>query len=84
MLATPPTGPVLGLEAVDNVTMVSVPDLMAAYEKGSMIDSEGLQAVLLGLIAHCELMGDRVAILERATAHECPAGSGVASRQGRL
>ena len=52
-----------GLEAIDNVTMVSVPDLMAAYEKG-MIDSEGLQAVQLGLIAHAELMGDRVAILD--------------------
>ena len=52
-----------GLEAIDTVTMVGVPDLMAAYEKG-MLDSEGLQAVQLGLIAHCELMGDRVAILD--------------------
>jgi hypothetical protein len=52
-----------GLEAIDTVTMVSVPDLMAAYQKG-MLDSEGLQAVQLGLIAHCELMGDRVAILD--------------------
>jgi uncharacterized protein len=52
-----------GLEAVDNVTMVAVPDLMAAYNKG-MLDSEGLRAVQLGLIAHCELMGDRVAILD--------------------
>jgi hypothetical protein len=52
-----------GLEAIDTVTMVSVPDLMAAYQKG-ILDSEGLQAVQLGLIAHCELMGDRVAILD--------------------
>jgi phage tail sheath protein FI len=52
-----------GLEAIDTVTMVSVPDLMAAYNKG-MLDSEGLRAVQLGLIAHCELMGDRVAILD--------------------
>ena len=52
-----------GLEAIDTVTMVSVPDLMAAYQKG-MLDSEGLKAVQLGLIAHCELMGDRVAILD--------------------
>jgi uncharacterized protein len=52
-----------GLEAVENVTMVSAPDLMAAYNKG-MLDSDGLRAVQLGLIAHCELMGDRVAILD--------------------
>ncbi len=43
--------------------MVSVPDLMAAYQAG-MVDLEGVQAVHLGMIAHCELMGDRVAILD--------------------
>jgi Bacteriophage tail sheath protein len=52
-----------GLEAVDEVTMLSVPDLQAVYEQG-MIDLEGLQAVHLAMIAHCELMGDRVAILD--------------------
>ena len=52
-----------GLEAIDTVTMVSVPDLMAAYQRG-MIDVEGMQAVQLAMIAHCELMGDRVAILD--------------------
>jgi phage tail sheath protein FI len=52
-----------GLEAVDPVTMVAVPDLMSAYQKG-MIDLEGVQAVQLALIAHCELMGARVAILD--------------------
>src|SRR5438034_11510932 len=52
-----------GLEAIDPVTMVCVPDLMAAYQKG-MIDQEGLKAVQLAMIAHCELMGDRVAILD--------------------
>lgn len=52
-----------GLEAVDAVTMVAVPDLMSAYQKG-MIDLEGVQAVQLGMIAHCEVMGDRVAILD--------------------
>ena len=51
-----------GLEAVDEVTMVAVPDLMAAYEKGA-IDLESVQAVQLAMIAHCELMGDRIAIL---------------------
>ncbi len=52
-----------GLEAVDEVTMVAVPDLMAAYEQGA-IDLETVQAVQLAMIAHCELMGDRVAILD--------------------
>ena len=52
-----------GLEAVDEVTMVVVPDLMSAYQQGA-IDLETVQAVQLGMIAHCELMGDRVAILD--------------------
>ncbi len=52
-----------GLEAVDEVTMVAAPDLMALYQKG-IIDLEGLKAVQLAMIAHCELMGDRVAILD--------------------
>jgi len=52
-----------GLEAVDEVTMLSVPDLMAVYQQG-VIDLEGVQAVQLAMIAHAELMGDRVAILD--------------------
>ena len=52
-----------GLEAVDPVTMLCVPDLMAAYQRG-MIDLEGVKAVQLAMIAHCELMGDRMAILD--------------------
>ncbi|MFD5426753.1 phage tail sheath family protein [Streptomyces sp. NPDC127084] len=52
-----------GLEAVDEVSMVAVPDLMAAYQRGA-IDLEGVKAVQLGLIAHCELMGDRVAVID--------------------
>ncbi|HEY1832106.1 MAG TPA: phage tail sheath family protein [Acidimicrobiales bacterium] len=52
-----------GLEAIEDVTMVAVPDLMLAYQKG-MVDLEGVKAVQLAIIAHCELMGDRVAILD--------------------
>ena len=52
-----------GLEAVDTVTMLAVPDLMAVYQKG-ILDLEGVQAVHQAMIAHCELMGDRVAILD--------------------
>src|SRR5207245_3289416 len=51
------------LEAIDNVTMLAVPDLMAAYQNG-MIDADQVKAVQLAMIAHCELMGDRVAILD--------------------
>jgi len=52
-----------GLEAVDTVTMLAAPDLMAAYQTG-VIDLEAVQAVQQGMIAHCELMGDRVAVLD--------------------
>ena len=52
-----------GLEAVDEITMLCVPDLMSAYQQG-VIDLETEQAVQLAMIAHCELMGDRLAILD--------------------
>ena len=52
-----------GLEAVDTITMLAVPDLMAVYQKG-ILDLEGVQSVQQAMIAHCELMGDRVAILD--------------------
>ena len=52
-----------GLESVDPVTMVACPDLMALYERG-VIDLEGVQAVQTAMMNHCELMGDRVAILD--------------------
>ena len=52
-----------GLEAIEDVTMLCVPDLMAAFQSGS-IDAEGVKAVHLAMIAHCELMADRVAILD--------------------
>ncbi|CAN5472545.1 phage tail sheath subtilisin-like domain-containing protein [soil metagenome] len=52
-----------GLEAIDGITMVCVPDLMAAFQSGA-IDADGVQAVQTAMIAHCELMGDRMAILD--------------------
>jgi hypothetical protein len=52
-----------GLETIENVTMVLVPDLMAAYQAGA-VDADGAQAVQAAMIAHCELMGDRIAILD--------------------
>ncbi|MEV6909263.1 phage tail sheath subtilisin-like domain-containing protein [Amycolatopsis sp. NPDC051071] len=52
-----------GFEAIDEITMVLAPDLMSAYQRG-MIDADGVKAVQLAMIAHCELMSDRVAILD--------------------
>lgn len=52
-----------GLEAVDPITMVACPDLMALYQKG-VLDLEGVQAVQTAMMNHCELMGDRVAIFD--------------------
>ena len=52
-----------GLETVEEVTMLCVPDLMSAYQQG-VIDLDTVQAVQLAMIAHCELMGDRMAILD--------------------
>lgn len=52
-----------GLEVAEDVTMVCCPDLMAAYQTGA-IDKDGVKSVQLAMIAHCERMGDRVAILD--------------------
>ncbi len=52
-----------GLEALDNVTMVCVPDLMAT-PPGEELDLDMVKAVQTAMIAHCERLGDRVAILD--------------------
>lgn len=52
-----------GLETIDEITMVAVPDLMSAHERGD-IDAEGVRTVQLAVISHCEQMGDRVAVLD--------------------
>ncbi len=52
-----------GLEIAEDATMVCCPDLMAAYESG-LLDKEGVKAVQTAMIAHCERMGDRMAILD--------------------
>jgi phage tail sheath protein FI len=52
-----------GLETIDEVTMLTVPDLAGALER-DQITAEQFKSVQLAMIAHCELMGDRVAILD--------------------
>ncbi|MFE7135621.1 phage tail sheath family protein [Streptomyces sp. NPDC057638] len=52
-----------GLESIDEVTMVAVPDLMSVHQRGGL-DEEGVRTVQLAVVSHCEQMGDRVAILD--------------------
>jgi phage tail sheath protein FI len=56
-----------GFEVAEEVTMLCCPDLMALYQGGA-ISAEGVKAVQLAMIAHCEGMKDRFAILD------CPPG----------
>jgi phage tail sheath protein FI len=53
----------LALETIDEVTIVCAPDAMAALQNG-WIDLMGLTGVQVALIQHCELMGDRMAVLD--------------------
>jgi uncharacterized protein len=57
-----------GLAAVDEITMVAVPDLWAIAENGNGAVVKDLQGKL---IAHCENAGDRMAILD-APANKIP------------
>lgn len=52
-----------GLEVLDDVTMLVVPDLMTTMP-GEKLNLEMVKAVQTAMIAHCERMGDRVAILD--------------------
>jgi phage tail sheath protein FI len=52
-----------GLEVAEDATMICCPDLMSAYKSGA-IDRDGVKEVQLKMIAHCERMGDRMAILD--------------------
>ncbi|MGW1194845.1 phage tail sheath family protein [Streptomyces sp. NPDC002536] len=52
-----------GLEAIDDVTMVAAPDLMAAHQRGS-VSREQVKAIQLAMINHCENMANRMAILD--------------------
>ncbi|MDT5091987.1 MAG: uncharacterized protein QOH60_1350 [Mycobacterium sp.] len=54
---------VQGLEVIDEITMVCMPDLLTAYQRGA-VDLDTVQSVQTAMIAHCELMGDRIAILD--------------------
>ncbi len=52
-----------GLEPIDDVTMISAPDLMSAYEVGEL-DMKGVQSVQQAIIDYCELVRYCFAILD--------------------
>lgn len=52
-----------GLRALDDVTMVAVPDLMMAYQVGD-IDLAGVKAIQTAVLNHCESMKYRFAVLD--------------------
>jgi len=52
-----------GLEPLEDVTMICVPDLMSSYEAGE-IDMKGVQAVQQAVIDYCELVRYCFAILD--------------------
>ncbi len=52
-----------GLEAIDDITMVCVPDLMSV-SPGQKLDLEMVKNVQSMIISHCEKQRDRVAILD--------------------
>ncbi len=56
-----------GFEIADDVTMVCCPDLMALYQ-ADVLSMDDVKGVQLSMIAHCENMKDRFAILD------CPPG----------
>lgn len=52
-----------GLEVLEDVTMLVVPDLMSV-PPGEKLNLDMVKAVQTAMIAHCERLGDRVAILD--------------------
>jgi phage tail sheath protein FI len=52
-----------GLEALDDVTMLVVPDLMSPMPDQT-VELDTIKAVQTMMIGHCERLGDRVAILD--------------------
>src|SRR5262245_35076333 len=59
-----------GLEAIEEVTLVACPDIVAAHQRG-LVSDETVKAVQTRILNHCEAMKDRFAILD------CPLGLSV-------
>ena len=52
-----------GLEAIEDITIVCVPDLMSAYKQGQITD-DGIIGLQVAIKDHCENMQGRVSILD--------------------
>lgn len=52
-----------GLERAEGITLVAVPDIVGLYSRG-VFGLEEVRSLQLALIAHCELAGNRLAILD--------------------
>jgi uncharacterized protein len=61
---------IAGLEAIDEVTLLACPDVMAGYKAG-VFSLENVKQIQTDMINHCEAMKDRFAILDS------PFGAGV-------
>jgi uncharacterized protein len=53
-------------ETLEQITMIAAPDVAVAQANG-LIDLDAMKAIQAGMIAHCELMGNRMAILDTPT-----------------
>jgi phage tail sheath protein FI len=50
-------------ETLEEITMIAAPDVVVAHQAG-LIDEAAVKAIQAGMLAHCELMGNRMAILD--------------------
>jgi len=53
-------------ETLEEITMIAAPDVAVAHANG-LIDLDAMKAIQAGMLAHCELMGNRMAILDAPT-----------------
>jgi len=53
-----------GLAQYDDISIVAIPDLMSKSPGQDKLDLQMVKAVQTALIAHCEGLGDRVAVLD--------------------
>jgi hypothetical protein len=57
-----------GLAAIEDITIVCAPDLMSMKRNG--LPDDALRGLQQKIVTHCELMGDRVAILDAPPAKD--------------
>ncbi|MDA0313208.1 MAG: phage tail sheath subtilisin-like domain-containing protein, partial [Gemmatimonadetes bacterium] len=50
-------------ESLEDITMIAAADVVIAHRAG-LIDDGAVKAIQAGMLAHCELMGNRMAILD--------------------